>query len=510
MAGATVVPRVDSLLEDAAAQAAERPALVAGDAVLTYGELELAVDRLAARLARAAGLEALVGARVVVIAPNAPALVVALFAASRLGAVAVPLSARLREHELRTILADAAPLVVVSVDAYLGLSFRGLLPRLVRDLTGVRACLFVAADGSVTAELPAGRFGGAEPLAGDVLAILYTSGTTGEPKGALAIQRREADAAPRLASVLALAPEDEVALVIPVSHAFGLTCLLAAVASAATAVLVDSTATLGPLLRAVEARGATVLHGSPSLFAALLKSRPAGLATVRTGFVGGAPVPPGLIERLERAGMGILNVYGLTETGAVSCCRPSDPDRVRHGTAGRPLPGYEVRVAPAAGGGPGELHVRGPYVTPGYFGRRAETEPAFTGGWFRTGDLATIEEGAVRIAGRAKELAHVGGFNVFPGEVEAVLAAHPDVVQAAVVAVPDERMGEALHAFVVARPGSAPAPAELLRFARGQIAGYKLPYAIRVVPELPLLASGKPDKRALTKAAAGRGEEPRG
>jgi acyl-CoA synthetase (AMP-forming)/AMP-acid ligase II len=200
--------------------------------------------------------------------------------------------------------------------------------------------------------------------------------------------------------------------------------------------------------------------------------------------------------------MGILNHYGLTEAGAVCCCRPDDPVEVRHTSVGRPLPAHEVRVAPHARGPHGELQVRGPYVTPGYFRRRGETEAAFADGWLRTGDLGTIEEGVVRVNGRAKELAHVGGFNVFPGEVEAVLSGHSDVLQVVVVAVPDERTGEALHAFVVARAGSDPAPVDLLRFARERIAGYKLPYVIRVVAELPLLSSGKPDRRAVARAAA--------
>jgi acyl-CoA synthetase (AMP-forming)/AMP-acid ligase II len=137
-------------------------------------------------------------------------------------------------------------------------------------------------------------------------------------------------------------------------------------------------------------------------------------------------------------------------------------------------------------------------VTPGYLGRPEQTAEAFDGDWFRTGDLGSIDaDGYIRIEGRAKEVVHVGGFNVFPAEVEAFFLTHPGVAQVAVVGVPHERMGEALAAYVVPRPGAQLEPAELLRFARPRIAGYKLPYAIRVVAELPLLASGKPDRVAL-------------
>jgi acyl-CoA synthetase (AMP-forming)/AMP-acid ligase II len=170
------------------------------------------------------------------------------------------------------------------------------------------------------------------------------------------------------------------------------------------------------------------------------------------------------------------------------------------------LPGFELRLAPGPEADLGELELRGPAVTPGYFRPSRETEGAFTpDGWLRTGDLAMLADGYLTIAGRAKELVNVGGFNVFPGEVEAVLLEHPDVAQAAVVGVPDERMGEALRAFVVPRAGAAPTPAMLLGFARERIAGYKLPYALELVAELPLLASGKPDRRALARSARAGG-----
>ena len=174
---------------------------------------------------------------------------------------------------------------------------------------------------------------------------------------------------------------------------------------------------------------------------------------------------------------------------------------MRHTTVGRALPGYEFRSAGGEPDGtPGELQVRGPYVTPGYLERPEETAEAFDGEWFRTGDLGSVDEqGYIRIEGRAKEVVHVGGFNVFPAEVEAFFLTHPDVAQVVVVGVPHERMGEALAAFVVPRPGVELEPAALLRFARPKIAGYKLPYAIRVLAELPLPA----DRQARSRCPAG-------
>lgn len=485
---------IDRLLAEAPA---DRPAISSGDAVLSYGELGGLVGRLEGVLRGAAPGADLRGARIALVAPNAPLLVAGLFAAWRLGAVAVPLSARLRERELGQMLADAEPAVVCSVPSHLGYSFADLLPRL--ELPSVRTFLFAAGDGAIESQVPgtgARHVPGTEALGTDVAALLYTSGTTGVPKGVIVTHGREVDGARFLAGVLALTNEDVVGHVVPISHAFGLTCLLATVSAGAEAVLVESTFSPGPLLAALESRRATVLHGSPTLFVSLLKARAAGMPAIRTGLVAGAPSPPELLERLDSIGTRILNCYGLTETGAVTCCALDDPPEIRFTTCGRPVPAsqaqvYELRVVA------GELEVKGPHLTPGYYRRLEETAQAFTDGWFRTGDLATVEDGYLRIVGRAKEIVHVGGFNVVPAEVEAVLLSHPDVANAAVIGVADERMGEALKAYVAVRDGATLTVRDLIAFARSRVAGYKVPYAIELLPELPLLASGKPDRKAL-------------
>ncbi len=460
---------LDALLRESALRHADRPALARGDERLSYRQLDEAVDVLAARIGDVRDRP------VALIASNTPALVIGLFAIWRGGATAVPLNARLREHELRQILSDARPAAIVSIESHGGYSFRELAARLVPELPG----LFVDPSGRVVAEnRPSVEATQASLAAEGVAAILYTSGTSGEPTGALVPHRRELDGARHLAEILELTPEDAVAFVIPLSHAFGFTCLHACVRAGATAVLVDSTASLRPLLDAVAATSATVLHGSPRLFASLLDAAPGGLPSIRTGFVAGSTSPPGLLERLDAVGMRILNVYGLTELGAVSACRTDDSAEVRYSTAGRPLPGHELRTVD------GELQVSSPYGV----------------GWFPTGDLAELEDGCVRITGRISELVNIGGFNVSPAEVETVLLGHPSVEAAVVVGVGDAATGETLQAFVVPRPGAELDRAHLLRYARARIAGYKLPYAIHVVSELPLLPSGKPDRQALRAA----------
>ena len=487
----TLDPPVDSLLRSAAEDDPARPALLSGERVLGYGELSAGADELARRLRRLAGA----GDRVAVVAPNSPALVLAMQAAWRLGAAVVPLSARLREYDLRRILGDAAPAAAVVVDPHKGFSFGELMDRLAPELGSLRGHLIVDEVGLVLREVE-GRGEPPAPLDEEIAAILYTSGTTGVPKGALQTHSSLRAMGGSLAEVAELGPDDRSVLVLPVSHAFGLGCLLATFASRGSGMLVDATFSLEPLLVAVEQRGATVLHGAPALFTGVLKARPGGLRPVRGGIVGGAPCPPQLLQRLDEAGMRLLNVFGMTEVGAAAGCRADDPPQLRHTTSGRALPGFELRLSAED-----ELQVRGPSVTPGYYGQPELTEAAFEDGWFRTGDVASIDEdGYLTIAGRAKEMVQVGGFNVFPAEVEGFLMTHPDVAQAAVVGVADERMGEALEAFVVPREGASLAPADLLRYARPRLAGYKLPYRINLMDELPLLASGKPDRGALAAA----------
>jgi acyl-CoA synthetase (AMP-forming)/AMP-acid ligase II len=500
-------PQIDSLLEATAAEHPQRPALAHADTQLTYRQLSAAVDRLAA------GLGDRSGERVAVIAPNVPALAVGLFAAWRAGAAVVPLSARLRSFELRRVFADAQPSAAISVASHGKFSLEDELRTLGECIPTLSTCVIVDELGEIRGEQtsrPAGET--ARPLDPDVAAIMYTSGTTGEPKGAL-MSHALGVAEGHLAELLGGDAQAACALVIPGSHAFGLACLLCSIAAGGQVVLVDSTTSLQPLVAAVRRHAARVLHGTQALFARLLKST--SELPVRTGFTAGSSCPPEVLEELDRRGARILNVYGMTEIGAASGCRAEDPPEVRHRTVGHPLPGYEFRVVRSGeeDGGEedralGEIEVRGAYVTAGYHGRPRERDEAFDGEWFRTGDLGEIDAaGNLSIAGRAKEVVHVGGFNVFPAEVESFLLTHPDVSQATVIGVPHAAMGEALHAFVVPRTDAELHKRDLVQFARAGIAGYKVPYGVSVVPELPLLASGKPDRRKLASSLRSEGAE---
>jgi acyl-CoA synthetase (AMP-forming)/AMP-acid ligase II len=480
-----------SLLDQNVDHRPARPALTQGERTLTYAEFGAAVDRLATHLG-----DLTPGQRVAIIAPNALALPIALFAVWRLGGVPVPLSARYREYELRRILRDADVSAIVSVAEYRGYSFAVALQPLLPGFASLRRCLFIDEAGAVATTL-AGPAGDAAPgLDPAIGAILYTSGTTGEPKGALVPHAREVVGAASVNEVLGAGEDDVAVLVPPISHAFGLSCFLAMVAAGGRSILLDAPLSPAPIATAVARHRATLLHGSPALFASLLKLDLEGRSPARTGLVAGAACPPALIERCDAWGFRLLNLYGATELGTVCCCRGDDSPEGRTTTVGTPLPDYRVRIAR------GEVQVGGPHVTPGYYRQPERTAAAFDGDWFRTGDLGEQDTaGRLRISGRATEVHHVAGFNVFPAEIEGFLLTHPDVEQAAVIGVSHPTMGEVPQAFVVARPGATPAAPDLLRYARARIAGYKLPYAIRFVPNLPTLPSGKPDRRALAQLA---------
>ncbi len=510
-------PQIGALLEAAVSQSPHRPALAYGEAELTYRQLHEAADRLAVRLGERAG------ERVAVIAANVPALVVALFGAWRAGATVVPLSARLRSFELRRVFADAQPSAAISLATHGGFSLRQELDALGERIGTLASGIVVDELGEAREELTWPARESAEPLDPEVAAIMYTSGTTGEPKGALMSHALGVAEGQQLAELLGEDGQEACVLVVPGSHAFGLSCLLCCLAAGGEAVLVDSTTSMQPLVQAVQRHGARVLHGSPALFARVLKTTTE--LPVKSGFTAGSSCPPKVLEELDQREARVLNMYGMTEIGAASSCRPDDLSEVRYHTVGRPLPDYEFRVVPPSaeagegdlmgtptggvGGGArsgddeaalGAIEVRGPYVTAGYHGRPREQDEAFDGEWFRTGDLGGIDAaGNLTIAGRAKEVVQVGGFNVFPAEVESFLLTHPGIGQASVIGVPHAAMGETLHAFVVPSPEATLAGRDVVSFARAGIAGYKVPYGVSVLPELPLLASGKPDRRELAR-----------
>jgi len=446
-------------------------------------------------------LEGHPGEPVAVIAPNVPAVIVGLFAVWRAGGVAVPLNTRLRHYELEHILRDAQPWAIVSLSAHAGFDVATVVQQLAPEIPTLALHVVTDELGNTIAEHRHPTGIGCEELDAEAATILYTSGTTGEPKGAIERHSKGLSVARSFGEVLGPHADEPCAYIVPVSHCFGLACLLATVGAGSLAVLVDVPGSLAPLLEAMRDHRVGVLHGSPALFSAVLRGADE-LPAWRSGFIAGSACPPELVAALDRRGARMLGQYGLTEIGNVTACRLDDPSETRHHTVGRSLGGYEVRAVPVPDADQDEIQVRSAFLWPSLFRRAWSSAELTDDGWLRTGDLGTIDaNGNVTIAGRSKHVVHTAGFSVHPAEVEGFLQTYPGVVSAVVVGIPHPELGEALAAYVVITPGTSLDRRNFMRFCRAGIAGYKVPNRVEVVRELPLLASGKPDRAALTRDA---------
>jgi fatty-acyl-CoA synthase len=331
----------------------------------------------------------------------------------------------------------------------------------------------------------------------DTAVLLYTSGTTGRPKAARLSHANLTWNALNVLVDVDLARDEVCLLSAPLFHAaaLGMTCL-PVLLKGGTLVL-EETFDVERTLDLVPAEGVTVMFGVPTMFATLARSprfATTDLSSVRYLLCGGAPVPPSLLETYAARGLTFLQGYGMTEAAPGVLLLDREHAREKTGTAGRPHFFTDVRLDDR-----GEVLVRGPNVVDGYWRRPEESTAAFDDeGWFRSGDVATVDDdGFHRIVDRVKDLYISGGENVSPAEVEGVLTGHPDVVDAAVIGVPDERWGETGHAWVVLAAGSTTTPADVLAFLDGRLARFKHPRAVDVVDALPRNPTGKLDKGAL-------------
>jgi long-chain acyl-CoA synthetase len=480
---------VAAALRELAAHRPAHPALRAGNRKVSYRELDAAGARVAALL-RDDGLQP--GERVLLLLPNVPEFAAAYYGVLRAGGVAVPVDPLLTRTEIAAILRDAE-------------SGRLLVWRELQRSAPARAGLtvFVLAPGSCFDVAPAGD-DVPPPLAvapDDPAVILYTSGTTGEPKGSVLSHSNLGGNAAATAERLRYRAGDVVLAALPLCHAFGQTCGLNATLAGGACLLMAPSLEPADLLGLLAAREVTFMLGTPTAYAGLLAAdREQLLARVgpRAALSGGAPLDGGLHAAWERAtDTPLAEGYGLTETSPVVCLDAIDETR-RPGSIGWPLVGVQVRVVDALGeevqpGATGELVVHGPNVMTGYWRRPAETAAVLSDdGWLRTGDLACCAaDGRYEIVGRAKELIISEGYNVHPREVEQALAAHPAVREAAALGVPHALLGEEVVACVLLRAGAEIASEELLRFAARRLARYKLPRRLWFVDELPRTANGK-------------------
>ncbi len=500
------------------AAAPDREAIVFPGGRFTYRDL-------AARVASVAGGLAEMGVgpgnRVAIDLPNRPEWLVTLLAGARIGAVLVPLNPSLGYHELKYQLRHAEAVVAVIGDGVGDPDSFEVFDELLGELPELKHLVPVGRadawyDDRVFPFEELVRRGARRSvppthadLVDHALALVYTSGTMGKPKGALLSHSGIVNAARQAADALGLQSEDRSLAVSPLFTAFGLQTAVMSLVTGGTLALIErfeAAATLDLM----EREGLTVIHGVPTMFQLLMRhSSFSGrdLSACRTGIVTGGPAAKGLVETV-RAWCDVQLAYGLTETGpTVTMTRRDDPPEKRAATVGRPMPGVDARVVDVTSGtlhgheAIGELAVRASNGMLGYYRMPAETAKSLTAeGFFLTGDLAMIdEEGYVSIMGRRKELIIRGGSKVYPRELEDLLRTHPAIDEVCVIGIPNELLGELVCACVIPIEGAIVTGDELKAYVREQVAAYKVPDLVHFFDAFPQTASGKIKRRELAQ-----------
>lgn len=486
-------------------------------AALAYRELWRASGAWANRLRNTWGIGP--GCRVALWLPGGVDYAVLLLGVLRSGAAAVPLNTKLAPAELRPVLQSCAPELVVVATGY--------RDRLSEAWPGYpENRLLVWPDGGagspeVAGDLKAdGRPEAADslpdPPEGGCATLIYTSGTTGNPKGVILTHGNVVHSVLSYAQTLPLSAEDTTVIAVPLFYVTGLIAQLLLFLSLGGTSVILRRFNEDELVCLLEHHRATFFHAVETVFIKLLQAaarRSADLSSLRLAACGGGPVMPrtiiGLRERLPY--LDFRPVYGLTETSSPASIMPVDvnscPERAR--SAGQPIPVVECRVMDETGtdvpvGEVGELWLRGPVVSPGYFRNAEATRAAYRNGWFATGDLARVDgEGFLYIQDRKKDMIIRGGEKVFPTEVEAVLTGHPAVAEAAVVGVPEPVYGESVKAFIVPAPGASPDASELEAWLKQRLARYKVPATYVFVSALPRSSNGKILRRQLRESDIG-------
>ena len=516
-------PTIPAMLQQAAARYGARAAVVDGELTLSYAQLSERVDE-AARALLALGVA--FGERVALWAPNLHEWIVAASAVHAVGGVLVPINTRMKGAEAADILARSGAVRLFCVGSFLGQDYPvlldGLRPATLHGLIVLREggtlqpgdlrwqAFLAQAAGVPQAEVDARRALVQPDTTAD---LMFTSGTTGRPKGVMAAHGPTLRAFDVWARVVGLGEGDRYLVINPFFHTFGYKAGWVAALLRGATVYPCAVFDADTVLARIQADRISFLPGPPTLFLTMLahpRLKEFDISSLNAAVTGAASVPPVLIERM-RSDLGIRHVttaYGLTECGGcATVCDPADDAQTIAHTCGKALPGTEVICADAQGrpvppGEPGEVLLRGYHVMQGYFEDEAATREAIDAqGWLHTGDVGVMDErGYLRITDRLKDMFITGGFNVYPAEVERLLSPHPAIAQVAVIGVPEERMGEVGCAFIVRKPGAHAASVgaeELIAWARQQMANYKVPRQVRFVDALPVNASNKVDKKLL-------------
>ena len=475
-----------------------------------YAELHDRVSRLAAHLRD--GLKVARGDRVAVLALNTTDTLEVQFACFRIGAVFLPLNTRLTIPELRYITGDASPKVMIHDD---DLAETALAVAKLCDVAAtVRLGPGGAYEAGIAAAKPLERF--EEVTLDDISTIMYTSGTTGQPKGAIITHGMTFWNCVNLGGPAYISPASVLLTVLPLFHTGGLNCYTNPVLHAGGTVLIMRAFDPGEALKLIgdPSQGINVFFGVPAIYQFMAQHpsfATADFSRLMIGGVGGAPMPVPLLKTWEARGVALQQGYGMTETSPAVMVLDREDAARKAGSSGKPVLHTEVRIvrpdgSDAAIGELGELWVKGPNITPGYWNRPEETAKAFTAdGFFKSGDIGVMDaRGYTKIVDRKKDMILVSGFNVYPNEIEEVIASHPGVLECAVIGVPDAKSGEAVKAFVVKKDPNVSAE-DIIKFSATQLTAYKVPKQIEFRTDLPKTNVGKILRRELRdekKAAA--------
>jgi len=506
---------VASWIRKHAAACGSRAALSDADRRLDYTALDDRISRSAAVL-EDHGIRS--GDRVALLLGNRTAFVEIVIAAAQLGAITVPLNARLTAWEIRRQLDDCQPMLLTTDREHADVAERACdgaqSPPRSLLCCGGEPDAYEAAIASVQPRKAIESVHPDHPMM-----ILYTSGTTGVPKGALLPHRKTLYNGLNAERFFGLTPEDRVLVMLPLFHSFGLSILTLPALQAAASVTLQPRFDPEAVWKTVERERISFFGGVPTMFQQLLDvldsagDRRYDLSSLRFLFTSGAAIPVERVRDFERHGLVLKQGYGQTETSTLCCLEARDALR-KAGSVGRPVEHAEIRVVKlrsldgpvdewidAAAGETGEVVVRGPITMLGYWQRPDETADTLRGEWLRTHDLACVDdEGFLTLVGRARDLYISGGENVYPAEIEAVLSEHPAVREVAVVGIPHERWGETGRAYVVCEAGCVLDANALLAWARERLAAFKLPSEVVSVAALPRTVSGKVQKHLLPGA----------
>jgi HIP---CoA ligase len=517
---------VPGLVAGAADRFGDAEAIVDGPLRLSFAGLAETAEA-STRSAIAAGLEP--GDAAAVWAPNIHEWIAAALGVLGAGGVLVPLNTRFKGREAADILGRSRARVLFCVNGFLGNDYPALLAAAGVDLPQLQKIVVLRGDApagtqswsdwlNAGTEVPVteARKRWSAVSAEDLSDIIFTSGTTGRPKGVMTTHAQTLRVFDTWADVVGLRAGDRYLVINPFFHTFGYKAGWVACLLRGATIIPQAVFDVGEAMGRIAEERVTVLPGPPTLFQSILDSpERAGhdLSSLRLAVTGAAVVPVELIRRMrdELTFATVITAYGLTEaTGTVTMCRPEDDAETIATTSGRAIPDTEAGVVGDDGAGvpagqPGEVVTRGYHVMRGYLDDPAATAEAIDGdGWLHTGDIGVMDDrGYLRITDRKKDLFIVGGFNAYPAEIEGILLRHPAVSQVAVIGIPDDRMGEVGMAFVVPRPGASVDEAGLIAWAREEMANYKVPRRVMVVDALPLNASGKVLKTELRAAQAG-------